>query len=364
MRYARLIALLFAFGAIPILPAPVHYTINFTGGPPTPTSGSFDYDPTTQVITNFVVVIEGASFNLTSAANSPGIVFTNVCNPGFTGAAATFGLLAGCAGSGTPGWFVSLETSPNQSLFNFEAGGAGGIAIDDYSVQATVTSSVLSGGSFTITAAPGTLCVYSVNAASATSATSGGTASVSVITSPPTNCPWTAVSNASWLTILSGASGTSAGTVNYSAAPDTGAGAPQRVGTLTIAGQTFTVSQGTPAHPLFFSGEIALSDGVYYLQAPGANFFGYYTYQFFPWLYHFDLGFEYFVDANDGAADAYFYDAASGHWWFTSASLFPYLYDFTLNVWIYYVPDPSNPGHYTTNPRKFAYTTTHQIFTM
>jgi hypothetical protein len=323
MRHARPITLLIAFGALPILANPVHYTIDFTGGSPTPTSGFFDYDPLGQVFTNFVVVIGEASFNMTSAANNPGIVATDPCNPGYTGAAATFGMLAGCAGD-TATWNAILEKPPGQSVFNFEAGGAGGIAIDDYSVQGTVTSPTLSSGSFTITAASGAPCAYSINATSATLTASGGTASVSVLTSPPSNCPWTAVSNTSWLTILSGAAGTGAGTVSYSVAPDTGAGAQQRMGTLTIAGQTLTISQApVNAHPLFFSGEVALSGGIYYLQVQGANFFGYYTYTYFPWLYHFDLGFEYFIDANDGAGDAYLYDAASGHWWFTSASFFP-----------------------------------------
>lgn len=119
-----------------------------------------------------------------------------------------------------------------------------------------------------------------------------------------------------------------------------------------------------PGPPLFFTGAVSLGSGVYYLQFPGANFFGYYNLEFFPWLYHYDMGFEYFVDAADGKGGAYLYDATSGHWFFTGSSLFPYLYDFTLTAWIYYIPDPLNPGHYTTNPRQFAYTSTHQIFTM
>jgi hypothetical protein len=126
----------------------------------------------------------------------------------------------------------------------------------------------------------------------------------------------------------------------------------------------FQSMTGTGGPPLFFTGEVSLGGDVYYLQVPGANFFGYYNQQFFPWLYHYDMGFEYFVDPNDGTDGAYLYDATSGHWLFTRASIFPYLYDFTLAAWIYYIPDPLNPGHYTTNPRKFAYTSSHQIFTM
>ena len=52
-------------------------------------------------------------------------------------------------------------------------------------------------------------------------------------------CNWTAVSNASWITITSPASGNGNGTVTYSVARTT----TRRSGTMTIAGRTFTVTQ-------------------------------------------------------------------------------------------------------------------------
>lgn len=54
-------------------------------------------------------------------------------------------------------------------------------------------------------------------------------------------CAWTATSNAAWISITSGASGTGGGTVDYSVTANT-TGA-SRQGTMTIAGQTFTVNQ-------------------------------------------------------------------------------------------------------------------------
>jgi hypothetical protein len=116
--------------------------------------------------------------------------------------------------------------------------------------------------------------------------------------------------------------------------------------------------------PEFFTGEVLLGSGVYYLQFPDGNVFGYYNFPSFPILYHYDLGFESFIDALDGNAGAYLYDFASGHWWYTSPSLFPYLYDFSLNAWLYYFPDTKRPGHYTTNPRYFSNLTTGKIITM
>ena len=358
--------LLFTFGAMSALANPALYTINFAGGPMTPTSGSFYYDPVAQIFTDFMVVIGGASFDLTSAANNPGLVPVDPCNPGYTGAAATFGMLAGCM-DGTTTWAAIPVKSPGQSVFTFEASGqTGQMAVDAYVVQATGAFTAISSGGFTITAAPGTPCTYSISAASATAIATGGTESVSVMTSPPSSCPWTSASNTDWLTVTSGGFGTSAGTVTYLVAPNTGTSTQPRVGTLIIAGQTFTVTQASPidTHPQFFSGEVSVGSGVYFLTFPNGTLFGFYNYPAASYIYHYDMGFEYLLPANAAAGDIYFYDFESGHWWFTGPSLFPNLYDFTLGAWIFYFSDPSNPGHYTTNPRKFAYDSTHVIFAM
>ncbi|QTD52063.1 pre-peptidase C-terminal domain-containing protein [Sulfidibacter corallicola] len=85
----------------------------------------------------------------------------------------------------------------------------------------------------------GTPCSYSISPTSADVAGTGGTGSVAVTTED--GCSWTATSNAGWLTITSGSSGSGSGSVSYSAAAN--AGNDARTGTLTIAGQTFTVNQ-------------------------------------------------------------------------------------------------------------------------
>jgi len=54
------------------------------------------------------------------------------------------------------------------------------------------------------------------------------------------SCAWTATSNAPWLTVAAGASGSGAGNVQIDAQANTGA---PRSGTAAIAGQTLTVSQ-------------------------------------------------------------------------------------------------------------------------
>jgi hypothetical protein len=55
------------------------------------------------------------------------------------------------------------------------------------------------------------------------------------------SCGWLATSNAAeWLTITGSAAGTGNGSVAFAVAANPG---PQRTGTLTVAGQTFTVTQ-------------------------------------------------------------------------------------------------------------------------
>jgi uncharacterized repeat protein (TIGR02543 family) len=129
------------------------------------------------------------------------------------------------------------------------------------------------------------------------------------------------------------------------------------------AAQNLTANFSSAAAPAaFFTGEVSLGSSVEYLQFPDSNVFGYYTFVASSIFYHYDMGYEAFVPG--AASDVYLYDFTSSHWWYTSSTLFPYLYDFTLKTWVYYFPNTTNPGHYTTNPRYFSNLITGQIFTM
>ena len=114
---------------------------------------------------------------------------------------------------------------------------------------------------------------------------------------------------------------------------------------------------GADQTPAFFSGEKSLGSGVYYLAFPNGNFFGYYAFLSDPkFIYHFDMGYEYVIDAQDGNSGVYLYDFKSSHWLYTSPTFgFPYLYDFSLKAFLYYYPDPSNPDRYNTNGIRYFY---------
>ncbi len=78
--------------------------------------------------------------------------------------------------------------------------------------------------------------VLSAQAASVTA--SGEAGSIPVTAAAGVN--WTANSNASWITVTGGASGSGSGVVSFSVAANTGAA---RSGTIIIAGQAFTITQ-------------------------------------------------------------------------------------------------------------------------
>jgi hypothetical protein len=70
----------------------------------------------------------------------------------------------------------------------------------------------------------------------------GGSSSIG-ISVRGTNCAWTAVSNAAFLTVTQGASGVGDGIVQFSVAANTG---PLRTATLTITGTVITITQQAP----------------------------------------------------------------------------------------------------------------------
>ena len=122
----------------------------------------------------------------------------------------------------------------------------------------------------------GGTCTYSISPAGLSYAPGGGSGTVTVTTQAA--CNWTAVSNSSFITVISGGSGTGSGNVTYSVAANASTSA--RTGTLTIAGQTHTVTQAgtsgggctnaivnpgfeTGTTPWTVSGQVTRSTGAY-----------------------------------------------------------------------------------------------------
>lgn len=102
-------------------------------------------------------------------------------------------------------------------------------------------------------------CTYAISSSGQSFGPTTSNASVNVTTA--SGCNWTSSSNANWITISSGAAGNGNGSVRFNIAANPG---PLRIGTLLIAGQTFTITQGavvTGGGPLAITSAASLPGG-------------------------------------------------------------------------------------------------------
>ena len=190
------------------------------------------------------LTIGGQTFSVTQAAASCTYALLptsqSVVAGGGTGSTAVT-TLAGCAWTG-----VSNNTSWLTVTSGASGSGAGTVAFSasaNPNTSARTGTLTIGGQTFSVTQAAAS-CTYALLPTSQSVVAGGGTGSTAVTT--PAGCAWTGVSNnTSWLTVTSGASGSGAGTVAFSASanPNTSA----RTGTLTIGGQTFSVTQAAAA---------------------------------------------------------------------------------------------------------------------
>jgi hypothetical protein len=169
---------------------------------------SFNITPSAQSI-----AAAGGAGSPVTVSTAPGCAWTAVSN------ATWITVTAGQSGSGSGSVGFTVAANPGGSR--------------------TGTVSI-AGQTLTVTQAGSASCSYAVTPATQAVGASGGVApAISVTTAA--ECSWTASSNVSWVTLLSGTSGTGPGAVTYEVAANIG---PPRSATLTIAGRTVTVSQG------------------------------------------------------------------------------------------------------------------------
>ncbi|HEX5474451.1 MAG TPA: BACON domain-containing carbohydrate-binding protein [Vicinamibacterales bacterium] len=115
--------------------------------------------------------------------------------------------------------------------------GPGTVGFDVAPATAPRTGAITIGGaSFSVIQSQG--CTYAIAPASYEVGSAGGQTTVAVTAGA--DCPWTAASNADWVTVAQGATGTAAGTVTLVVSPTDG---PSRATTVVIAGQSFAITQ-------------------------------------------------------------------------------------------------------------------------
>ena len=148
------------------------------------------------------------------------------------------GSVAVTAGSGCA-WSATSNASWIAIASGASGSGSGTVTFTAASTTGPSRSGTITIGGQTVTIVQGQGCTFAISPDTRSVPASGGDGTVAVTAGAA--CAWTAASNASWITIAAGATGSGNGSVSYKVAATSG---PARSGTLTIAGRTFTVNQG------------------------------------------------------------------------------------------------------------------------
>ncbi len=200
---------------------------------------------------NGVVIANTSTVNSTTPDYTPGnntmTVAATVTNINTTTISPTSQSFAASGGTGSVNVMTigcpwgAISNDPWVTITSGSSGSGNGTVA--YSVAANIGPArtgtmTVAGQTFTVTQTSG--CTFTINPTSQNFAASGGSNSVALTAAA--GCAWTATNNAAWLTITSGTPGSGNGTVNYTVAANSG---PQRTGTLTVAGQTFTITQSS-----------------------------------------------------------------------------------------------------------------------
>jgi hypothetical protein len=167
----------------------------------------------------YVVATTPLSFGSTGGTAQVSVSTTPTCAWTARSESAWVSITAGATGTG-PG-MVTVAAAPNASTGDRE----GAVIIADHTVV------VRQGGP--------AACTYEISPSSAWVGKDGAPGSITV--SAPAHCAWTAATEASWLTISSGATGSGNGVVAYQVQPNS---TPfERRASIEVAGLTFTVTQ-------------------------------------------------------------------------------------------------------------------------
>lgn len=194
---------------------------------------------------NGTVVSSSASYTFTATANRNLVANFALNNYSIsTGSSPAAGGSTSGGGSAGCGSSVTVTATP-----------AAGYAFASWTENGTVVSTSPSytftaGASVSLVANFTTVtCTFSLSAVSGAFSAASGSGSVTVNASAP-GCGWTASTAYSWLHTSS--SGTGTGTASFSV--DANSALSSRSGTLTIAGQTFTVTQSAHTPPAASAG--------------------------------------------------------------------------------------------------------------
>jgi hypothetical protein len=155
-------------------------------------------------------------------------------------------------------------TAATDSAWISIAAGASGSGAGVVSLRVAATDALTRSGTVTVAGRAVTItqsagCAYRLDPVTYAAPQAGGTTSVTVTTAA--GCTWNASSTPEWVAITAGQTGTGPGEVRLAFAANTGG---SRTGTLRVADQTVTVTQGSGC-------TYAISPGSHTIAAPAAN---------------------------------------------------------------------------------------------
>jgi len=174
------------------------------------------------------------------------------------GAAGGVGIISVETASGC-GW-TAVTNGSNSSFISINPGGSSGSGTGTVSFTVAPTSGptrtgsiLVAGQIISIVQSAGGGCSYALSPPGKNFSSAGGTGSFSVATVP--ECSWSGAISAPFINILFPSTGQGNGNINFTVAPNDQP--VSRTGTISVGGQTFTVTQDAPPF------EIAVDDGAF-----------------------------------------------------------------------------------------------------
>ena len=179
--------------------------------------GSIIHNVSPSVDTTYTA-IDATQFNLAVLANGQGTA--NAASTGYQ----------------NQGQSVAISATPNPG-YTFVGWVGSGVG----SYTGTLNNVTVTMNDLIIQSANSDKCSYALASSGQGFVSNGGSSSVSLTVLP--GCSWQATNNVPWIAMSSNGTGSGSGSITYSVAANT-SGVP-RTGTLTIGGQTFTVTQSS-----------------------------------------------------------------------------------------------------------------------
>jgi hypothetical protein len=193
------------------------------------------------ILANSATAGETGNYSLTFNVNAGCSYSLTPASPQSVGA-ATSNLSVAVTTASTCDW-TATTTTPWITINSGTSGTGSGTVNITFAANTGAARSgslTIAGQNYVINQSGSSACSYTLNPTNNNSVSAtGATGSFNVTTTA--GCSWTAVSsNAQWITITSGLTGSGNGTVSYCVSAN---GGQQRTGTVTIGDQTFTITQ-------------------------------------------------------------------------------------------------------------------------